>query len=154
MTTPDIEPIREAVLVHSDLAHTFHVFVRDIGRWWPTGTHSIGGDKVVRVVLEERTGGRLHEAWADGTEHTWARVLAWDPPAGFTLSWDLQPETEVELRFRAAGPGLTRVELEHRGWERLRRRDDGTLVRSYRAGWPAVLSCLVARFPAGAGRAR
>jgi hypothetical protein len=52
--------------------------------------------------------------------------------------------TEVELRFLALGPALTRVELEHRGWDRLSpdlaRRHPG----SYLAGWTLILDRLAA----------
>jgi hypothetical protein len=146
MVTHDTAPIRRSVVVRSDVGHTFAVFVRDIGLWWPTGTHSIGGDQVAAVRLEEHVGGRLYERWHDGTEHAWARVLRWEPPDVFALAWDLQQETEVELRFRSLGPALTRVDLEHRGWERLRKADvEGGIVRSYHAGWPQVLAAFTTR---------
>ena len=142
--TYDTSPIRRSVIVRSDVGHTFAVFVRDIGLWWPTGTHSVGGEQVATVRLEEHVGGRLYERWHDGTERAWAHVVRWEPPEVFALAWDLQPETEVELRFRSLGPALTRVDLEHRGWERLRKAD-GEIVRGYHAGWPQVLAAFTAR---------
>jgi hypothetical protein len=46
--------------------------------------------------------------------------------------------TEVEVRFVAVEPDHTRVELEHRGWERLG--DLAAQARSsYEGGWPGVL---------------
>ena len=48
-----------------------------------------------------------------------------------------RPATELELRFSADGDG-TRVDLEHRYWERLG--DEGLPVRdNYDRGWDAVL---------------
>ena len=36
------------------------------------------------------------------------------------MTWQMTPvPTEIELRFKALGPALTRVEVEHRGWEAL-----------------------------------
>ncbi len=54
-------------------------------------------------------------------------MLAWEPPARLLLEWHLDAEfrpdpaaaTEVELLFIAESAGVTRVELEHRGLERL-----------------------------------
>ncbi|ROS43310.1 SRPBCC domain-containing protein [Amycolatopsis thermoflava] len=113
-------PVRQATLVRSDAAHTFDTFVRTIGVWWPVEPFSRGGDRVRDVTFERRTGGRVYETWDDGTEHDWGEVLAWDPPERFTMTWLVTPApTEVELTFRALGPALTRVSVEHRGWEAL-----------------------------------
>jgi len=94
------------------------------------------------LVLEGRVGGRLYERWHDGGEVDWGRVLAWEPPARLVLSWsptlERRPPTEVEVRFLAVEPDHTRVELEHRGWERLG--DLAAQARSsYEGGWPGVL---------------
>lgn len=114
------DPIRQATTVRSDRTHTFGVFVRRLGDWWPTRTHSQGQDKVVTVHLEERLDGRVYETWADGQEKDWGRVIIWEPPERFAITWHTLSEvTEVEVRFHELGPALTRVELEHRGWERL-----------------------------------
>jgi hypothetical protein len=136
-------PVRQATLVRSDVQHTFDVFVREIGAWWPIRPYSLGQEKVSAVAVEPRVGGRVYETWSDGTEVAWGELLAWDPPAGFTMTWTSLPEvTEVELRFRALGPALTRVELEHRGWERLTEEQLAAATRvggGYSAGWAQIL---------------
>jgi hypothetical protein len=146
---PDAAPIRQATLVRSDVGRTFDVFVREIGGWWPLRPLSIGGAKVVTVTFEPHLGGRVYETWADGTEVTWGQVRAWDPPAGFTLSWEVLPVvTEVELRFKPLGPALTRVELEHRGWENLTSEqlaEVTALAGGYSAGWAMALDLLRTR---------
>ena len=47
----------------------------------------------------------------------------WQPPARLAYLWylgrDRADATEVEIRFLAQGTEATRVEIEHRGWERL-----------------------------------
>jgi uncharacterized protein YndB with AHSA1/START domain len=47
----------------------------------------------------------------------------WQPPARLAYRWylgrDPDGATEVEIRFVAQGAAATRVEIEHRGWERL-----------------------------------
>ena len=48
--------------------------------------------------------------------------MRWEPPHRLVLTWhpgrDADDSSEVEVRFAAADGGGTRVELEHRGWER------------------------------------
>jgi hypothetical protein len=114
------DPIRQATTVRGDRDRTFEVFVRRIGDWWPTDRHSLGQEKVVAVHFEQALGGRVYETWADGHQRDWGNVITWEPPERFAITWyTLSETTEVEVRFRELGPALTRVEVEHRGWERL-----------------------------------
>jgi uncharacterized protein YndB with AHSA1/START domain len=136
-----IEPVRATVEVRRGIEEAFRVFTAEIASWWPVAGHSVEPGKVAVVVLEDRVGGRLYERWRDGGEADWGRVLAWEPPTRLLLAWSPNPErppTEVEVRFVAVEADHTRVELEHRGWERL-----GDLAAearvSYDGGWPGVL---------------
>ena len=147
-------PVRQSTLVRSDLAHTFDTFVRAIGAWWPTNPYSAGGPRTRDVTVEPRRGGRVYETWADGTTVEWGTVLGWQPPTRFVMSWVLTPEpTQVELTFRALGRRLTRVALEHRGWEALTEeqlREDcaapgGYASGAYSRGWAFILDRLAAR---------
>jgi hypothetical protein len=144
-------PIRQATLVRSDVEHTFTVFVREIGTWWPTPTISAGREQVRTVTVEPRRGGRVYETWHDGTTVEWGGLLVWDPPHRFTMSWLCTPApTEVELTFTPLGPALTRVAVEHRGWEALSEaqlREDCALPGGYAAGsfatgWTRILAAL------------
>ncbi len=113
-------PVRQSTLVRSDVAHTFDTFVRTIGSWWPVQPYSAGKDRVRDLTIEPRLGGRVYETWDDGTEIDWGALLAWEPPERFVMTWTNTPApTEVELSFRPLGPALTRVSVEHRGWEAL-----------------------------------
>lgn len=113
-------PIRQSTIVRSSVEHTFEAFVRMIGAWWPVEPISIGGGRVRDVTVEQHVGGRVYETWDDGTTVEWGEVVAWDPPSRFVMTWMVTPApTEVELAFTALGPGLARVTVEHRGWERL-----------------------------------
>jgi len=51
---------------------------------------------------------------------------------------DRADATEVEIRFHDQGEDRTRVEIEHRGWERLGSRGPGWRTVN-RAGWDGVL---------------
>ena len=144
-------PIRQATLVRSDVEHTFTVFVREIGVWWPTPMISAGRERVRTVTVEPQEGGRVFETWHDGTTVDWGRLLAWEPPRRFTMSWLCTPApTEVELTFTPLGPALTRVAVEHRGWEALseaQTREDCALPGGYAAGsfatgWIRILDAL------------
>lgn len=142
-------PVRRSTTVRAGIDRTFDVFVRDLGAWWPLDPYSLGGSARVRDLrVEQRVGGRVEEVWDDGTTRTWGELAAWDPPHGFTMSWLVTPvATEVELTFRALGPGLTRVDVEHRGWERLSAEQltassidpDGYVGGSYHRGWGVIL---------------
>src|SRR6266581_5201374 len=150
-------PVRQSTLVRSDAQHTFDVFVKTIGTWWPARQFSVGRDRVRGVTMEQRPGGRVYETWDDGTEIGWGTVVAWEPPRRFVMAWAGTPAaTEVELTFAALGPALTRVAVEHRGWEAL---TDAQLTEdcalpggyssgAYSVGWVRMLE----RLAAAAGR--
>jgi len=131
-----IQPVRRAVTVERPLEDAFRVFTEGLGGWWPVATHSIAKD-VETVVMEGRVDGRLYERTNDGTENDWGRMLAWEPPRRVAFEWHITgTPTEVEVRFTPDGY-RTRVDLEHRGFERL---EDGKARRnSYNSGWVTVL---------------
>ncbi len=131
-------PVRQSTIVRSDVDHTFEAFVRMIGTWWPVEPLSIGKGRVRSITVEQRLGGRVYETWDDGTTVDWGEVLVWDPPSRLVMSWVHTPApTEVELAFTALGPALTRVAVEHRGWEHLTEeqlREDCAAPGGYRSG--------------------
>ena len=142
-------PIRQATLVRSDVRHTFDVFVGTIARWWPLRPFSAGHERIRDVVFERHSGGRVYEVWDDGTTVGWGELLVWEPPRRFVMTWEMTPAaTEVELTFKALGPSLTRVEVEHRGWEALSEAQlaaecalpgGGYAGGSYNRGWTMIL---------------
>jgi uncharacterized protein YndB with AHSA1/START domain len=83
----------------------------------------------------------------------WGRVLVWAPPERFVMTWNMTSVvTEVELAFAELGPQLTRVAVEHRGWEQLTEEQlakdcalpGGYLGGAYCEGWARILDCLAA----------
>jgi hypothetical protein len=136
-----IEPLRISFEVDRSAAHAFTVWTADIGRWWPAD-HTTTGDLDLEVTLEPRVGGRIYERTADGREFDWGQILVWEPPTRFIYTWHLRRDredaTEVEIRFLPIAPEATRVEIEHRGWERLG--SDGPTWRDRnRGGWETLL---------------
>ena len=136
-----IAPVHKTLVVNVSPERAFEVFTSEIGTWWPLSTHSIGEDKITEVVFEEQVGGRIFERHQDGGQGEWGRVLAWNPPTRFVMSWypghDAAQATELEVRFAAEGDG-TRVDLEHRGWEILAERAQEAR-EGYDSGWGDVL---------------
>lgn len=135
-------PVRASVTVHLAPEAAFRLFTEGFGTWWPVETHAIEEGPDTRAVLEPRADGRIFERHSNGTEEDWGRIVAWDPPALVAFTWkpnrEDRPPTEVEVLF-SPDPDGTRVELVHRGWERL-----GELGaparRDYETGWPGVLA--------------
>ena len=117
-----IEPLRLTFDVPCRPSLAFEVWTARIHTWWPAD-HTASGEPDALVVLEPRAGGRIFERTASGVEHDWGEILAWEPPARFAYLWHLRRDradaTEVEIRFTPLGTAGTRVEIEHRGWERL-----------------------------------
>jgi uncharacterized protein YndB with AHSA1/START domain len=138
----ELEPVRHAITVRRNIDDAFSLFTEGIAKWWPADTHSIGEGKVEDVVFEGRVGGHIYERWGDGSQYDWGEVTAWEPPTRVVFLWKPNLEdrerTEIEVRFAAEGD-VTRVHLEHRGWERIG--EIGPEARrDYEFGWPIVLA--------------
>jgi uncharacterized protein YndB with AHSA1/START domain len=144
--TVAIAPVRKSILVSAPQANAFETFTAGLDRWWPKKAH-VGPTTPSSVTIEPRLGGRWYERTTDGTETDVGRILAWEPPHRFVVSWDIdchwQPDrtvgTEVEIRFVAKSPTETRVELEHRGFERMGEEAGASLRKDVNGGWPSML---------------
>jgi uncharacterized protein YndB with AHSA1/START domain len=132
--------VRKSLQVAAPVERSWEVFTERIAEWWPLASHSIHKDRAETVVLERREGGRMYEVSVDGEEAYWGTVVAWEPPRRLVVSWKVDPErtepTEWEIRFEPEGEG-TRVEFEHRGWERYE--DGAELSGNYERGWEFIL---------------
>jgi uncharacterized protein YndB with AHSA1/START domain len=114
--TITIAPVRKSIRVNASQAHAFEVFTSGLGRWWPRN-HSIGKAPLKAAVLEPRLGGRWYQLGEDGSQADVGRILVWEPPSRFVMSWDInsqwKPDTtvssEVEVKFIADGPHATLV---------------------------------------------
>jgi uncharacterized protein YndB with AHSA1/START domain len=150
MSTPAAATsIRHEIVVHAPIARAFSVFTDDFGSFKPP-EHNMLGVEIAETVFEPRAGGKLYDRGIDGSECHWARVLAYEPPDRVVISWDINPQwqietdraktSEVEVKFIAEAPDRTRVQLEHRnldrhleGWEAVREGVDSE------GGWPMYL---------------
>ena len=112
-------PVLRAAHVSRPVDEAFAVFTERIGAWWPLPTHGVFGADAGGLAFED---GLLVERATDGRTSVWGEVLRCDPPHRVVLTWhpgrDADDASEVEVRFEPAPGGGTRVELEHRGWER------------------------------------
>jgi uncharacterized protein YndB with AHSA1/START domain len=119
--------VRKSVTVQASVDKAFRVFTEGLDTWWPR-THHIGKSPMTKGVIEGFAGGRCYSEQADGTECDWGKILVWEPPQRFVMAWqvthtwgyeaDLAKASEVEVRFTPEPGGATRVDLEHRYFER------------------------------------
>jgi uncharacterized protein YndB with AHSA1/START domain len=148
-STTEDTAVRHQIVVEVSAERAFQVFTEQFDQIKPRD-HNLLAAPIAETVFEPYVGGAVFDRGEDGSECRWARVLAFEPPQRFVISWDISPQwqietdpdrtSEVEVRFIAEGPSRTRVELEHRhldrhgsGWESERDavRGDG--------GWPIYL---------------
>lgn len=146
--SPDvIPPVRHTIIVEAPREHVFRVFTQGLDTWW-FRDHHIGKEPLHEAIMEPRQGGRVYERGIHGNECDWGRVLVWEPPARVVVSWQINGDwqfdpdpahgSEYEVRFIAEAPARTRVEFEHRGFER-----HGTWAQTIHdgveRGWPDLL---------------
>jgi uncharacterized protein YndB with AHSA1/START domain len=144
-----IPAVKQTVTVNAPVEKAFKVYTEGFNSWWPP-QHHIGTAAMAEAVLEARPGGRWYERGVDGSECEWGQVLAYEPPTRLLLSWqingtwkydpDLAHASEVEVIFTDLGDGRTRVDLEHRAFER-----HGATASSVQdavggdGGWPMIM---------------
>ena len=143
------DQIAHHVVVEAGPASAFDAFTAHLGAWWPLA-YTFSEASFVDAAIEPRVGGVWFERNGAGEKLAWGEVRVYAPGArlvlAFAIGADRKPvpddaASEVEIRFPAAGPGQTRVELEHRdfarhgqGSEALRAGMDSAL------GWPLILA--------------
>lgn len=147
MTAKEIPPIKRSISVSWDQETAFRRFTAEFGSWWPSRTHSIGGDRLRKLVFEQQIGGRIYEEHQDGRRFQWGQVILWEPPTRVKFTWhpsrDPSTSQEVEIEFQIEGKG-TRLELTSTGWERWGR-GAARARKGYSVGWAYVLNVWAGR---------
>jgi uncharacterized protein YndB with AHSA1/START domain len=142
-----LPPIVRSVSVSWAPEEAFRRFTEGFADWWPRHTHSIGKERVERIVFECRAGGLIYEQHRDGRRFQWGEVREWEPPRRVRFTWhpsrDKETAQDVELTFHPQGGG-TRLELVASGWERWGK-GAPTARRGYDLGWAGVLNVFAGR---------
>jgi len=147
-----IAPVRKSVIVDATPARAFEVFTAGIDRWWPK-SHTIASSPLTESVIEPFVGGRWYSKHADGTEAVVGHFSVWLPGERFIVSWEIgadwKPDarvaftSEVEVRFTAEADGRTRVDLEHRNFERMGTAAGEKMRKGVDGGWTGILDLYV-----------
>jgi uncharacterized protein YndB with AHSA1/START domain len=153
-----IAPVRRNVTVAAGAQRAFEVFTAGINRWWPK-SHGIGATPVRESVIEPFEGGRWYSRHEDGSEVVVGHVRVWQPPERFVVSWEISADwkpdarvalaSEVEVRFVAESSERTRVELEHRNFERMGAAAGEKMRSDVNGGWPTLLELYAKSAAAG-----
>jgi uncharacterized protein YndB with AHSA1/START domain len=140
--------IHKEVIVNATAEKAFRVFTAGFDSWWPR-THHIAPVDMKEAVLEQKLGGRWYEKGVDGSECEWGKVIAWEPPKRFAITWQLTAEykydpnfiTEIEVTFEEQGTSQTRVVLEHKYLDRYGDKQDQVIgsVGNEAGGWGGIM---------------
>ena len=119
--------VRKSISVKATVERAFAVFTQEFNSWWPR-SHKLFEADLASAIIEGKTGGRCYQRAVDGSECDWGKVMVWEPPRRLVVAWqldgqwqydpDLAHASEVEITFTPDAGGYTRVDLEHRHFER------------------------------------
>ncbi len=141
--------ISHQVVVEAGPSGAFDAFTAHLGAWWPLA-YTFSEASFADAAIEPTVGGVWYERTRAGEKLSWGEVRAYAPGERIVLAFGIGPDrrpapndaaSEVEVRFSADGQGRTRVEVEHRGFER-----HGAGAETLRAGmdsaqgWPLILA--------------
>lgn len=154
-----IAPVRKTIVVAATPEKAFAVFTAGIDRWWPK-SNGIGASPIRESIIEPFVGGRWYTRCEGDTEVVVGHVRVWQPAERFVVSWGISVQwkpdarvalaSEVEVRFVAETNGSTRVELEHRNFERMGATAGETMRKGVDNGWPALLELFAKEASSGA----
>lgn len=144
----DTQTIHHTMTVPVSINQAFDGFV-NLAAWWPA-EYTWSRNVLEMIAIEPRLGGRCFERGPHNFECDWGRVLVWEPPHRLVFTWQISPKrepqpdpskaSEVEVRFGREEPATTRVDFEHRHFERHGEGSaDYLAILSSPQGWPYIL---------------
>ena len=137
-----IAPLKISLVVQCSAQHAFDTWALRASAWWPRSATMSQAEGDLIVVFEPHQGGRIFERTPSGTEISWGQVTVWEPPRRLGYLWHIATDpasaTDVEILFTELEGPATRVDIEHRGWERLGSRGPGWRDTN-QGGWDGVL---------------
>lgn len=97
------------------------------------------------IELEPRLGGAFALKLPDGKVNVRGKVVAWDPPRKFAVTWQVEwpeefrklPECVVTYEIAQAGEAVRLTMTESHSWN-----VPEAILSGGRTGWPAILSSL------------
>jgi uncharacterized protein YndB with AHSA1/START domain len=144
-----IAPVHKSIIVAASAQRAFELFTAGLDKWWPK-SHSIGRAPIRRCAVEPFVGGRWYNDLEDGSDVTIGHVRVWEPGERFVVSWEIsaqwKPEarvqlaSEVEVRFVREADDRTRVEVEHRDFERMGAEAGAAMRGAVDGGWTGILA--------------
>ncbi len=144
--------VRKSVFVKAPPQRAFDVFTKQMGAWWPLGSHHAGAVEAKDISIDPRVGGNVSEVGVDGSTCAWGHVLEWNPPTRFAFRWELDAafkvdpkiDTRVEVTFTAESGG-TRVDLVHSGLRAYgdKAEEMAAIFRS-QGGWTGLMGAFAA----------
>jgi uncharacterized protein YndB with AHSA1/START domain len=151
MPDGQIPPLHISLELACSAEHAFKIWTSRIATWWPK-EHRATTETNTEVILEPRLGGRLFERSRNGLEVQWGEITVWDPPSRLAYLWHIRRDrtdaTEVEIRFVPVAQDAARVDIVHRGWERLGASGSDWRDRNL-SGWNGVLPSFAQAAEAG-----
>jgi catechol 2,3-dioxygenase-like lactoylglutathione lyase family enzyme/uncharacterized protein YndB with AHSA1/START domain len=141
--------ITHRVTVEAGLAVAFDAFTTHLGAWWPLA-YTFSQADFEDAAIDPKAGGIWFERNDKGESLSWGEVRAYVPGERLVLAFAIGPDrkpvsndaaSEVEVRFSAADPARTRVEIEHRAFAR--HGEGGEALRAgmdSAQGWPLILA--------------
>lgn len=142
-----LDPIIRIIEVPCDQPTAFHIFVEDIGLWWPLARFTqsaMFGQPARTVVIEPKVGGAVYEVSADGSRVIWGAVVHYELPVLLSMDFHIPLPKEqvnqrslVEVRFEFVGAKRTKVTLTQTNWEAFGQR--GSMLHGgYGLGWANI----------------
>ena len=115
--------VERSITIAAEPERVWQAWVSEMNNWW-TKPYYMDPERVTGLTIEPQLGGRYIEKWGnDGSGYLIGHVVEWLPPLKIGYTWSERGwggvATVVWLEFQPNGPGGTRLNFVHEGFERL-----------------------------------